>query len=146
MQSRIMYIEPGGGLARAGGRIGRVTFSQTGKSLRYLGHTFQTLKGAGYKQNYFDVATGIRFWISGPRRDGNDALYPMTIEIDDDIREEYWREIRQLPELQESKSYRSAGKYSRRKPQPCLSVSGATRNGGSRGAANARQTGGRRSH
>jgi hypothetical protein len=146
MQPRIMYVEPGGGLARAGGRIGRVTFSQTGKSLRYLGHTFQTLKGRGYKQNYFDVATGMRFWISGPRRDGNDALYPMTIDIDDDVREEYWCEIRQLPEFKESTSYRSAGKYSRRKPRPELSVSGATKNGGNRGAANARQNSGLRSH
>ena len=139
-----MYLEPGGGLARDGGRIGRVSFSQTGKTLRYDGSTFQSLSGRGYKENYFDVESGERYWISGPRRDGNDALYPMTIEIDDDVREEYWCEVRELPDLKESMSYRSAGKYSRRKPRPELNVSGTTKNGGNRGAANARQKGGRR--
>ncbi len=144
MKSRIMYIEPGGGLAVAGGRIGRVTFSQTGKTLRYGGSTFRTLNGRGYKENYYEVETGEFYWISGPRRDGNDALYPMTVEIDDDVREEYWCEIRKKPDLTGSKSFRSPGKYSRRKPRPELSVSGGTRNGGNRGSTEVRKQRGRR--
>ena len=38
------------------GRIGRVTFSQTGKTLRYRGGSFRTLNGRGYKANYYEVA------------------------------------------------------------------------------------------
>jgi hypothetical protein len=37
----------------------------------------------------------------GPRRDGRDRLYcpgGLPVEIDDDVREEYWREIRKKPE------------------------------------------------
>jgi hypothetical protein len=128
-----MYIEPGGGLGRAGGRIGRVTFSQTGKTVRCRGRSFETLSGRGYKENYFDTESGERYWISGPRRNGNDALYPMTVEIDDDVREEYWLEIRKRPDLASSTSFRSTGKYSRRRPYPALSVSGGTRHGGNRG-------------
>jgi hypothetical protein len=137
MQVRIMYIEPGGGLARCGGRIGRVTFSQTGKTLHYDSRSFQSLAGKGYKENYFDTESGDRYWISGPRRDGNDALYPMTIEIDEDVREEYWLTIRNLPELVETTSFRSSGKYSRRKPYPELSVKGGSKSGGNRGGSGA---------
>ena len=131
-----MYIEPGGGLAGEGGRIGRVTFSKSGRTLRYSDHSFQTLDGRGYKENYFDTESGERYWISGPRRDGNDALYPMSIEIDEDVREEYWCEIRKQPDQMQITSYRSPGKYSRRKARPELSVKGGTRAGGNRGKTN----------
>lgn len=139
MKSRIMYLEPGGGLAGAGGRIGRVTFSKTGRTLQYCGASFQSLAGRGYKENYFNVESGERYWISGPRRDGNDALYPMTIEIDDDVREEYWCDIRNRPDLINSSSFRSPGKYSRRRPRPELSVSGGTRRGTNRGGTSVRE-------
>jgi hypothetical protein len=94
MKPKIMYIEPGGGLAGAGGRIGRVTFSKSGKTLHYGGMSFRSLNGAGYKTNYYEIESDESYWISGPRKDGNDALYPMTIEIDSDVQEEYWRDIR----------------------------------------------------
>ncbi len=51
----------------------------------------------GYKWNHFDVETGDRYWISGPRKDGPDRLYAQSsqpVEIDDDVREEYWIRIR----------------------------------------------------
>jgi len=32
------------------------------------------------------------------RRMGDDAVAPAAVEIDDDVREEYWREIRKKPE------------------------------------------------
>ena len=96
MKSRIMYIEYKGDGLIGPARIGRVTFSKTGATLYYRGQAFRSLKGAGYKSNYFDVATGEKYWISGPRRDGQDQLYVTNIpvHIDDDVREEYWREIR----------------------------------------------------
>lgn len=92
-----MYVESKTGALNGPARIGRVTFSKTGKSLLYRGRTFQSLKGQGFKANFFDVETGEEFWISGPRKDGRDRLYPgssRAVEVDDDVAEEYWREIR----------------------------------------------------
>jgi hypothetical protein len=112
--SRIMYIEyKGDGLA-GDARIGRVTFSKSGKSIYYRGKSFASLRGDGYKANYFDEATGENYWISGPRRDGGDTLYPGVVAIDDDVREEYWRDIRGLPDLAHLPSFKSPGKYTRR--------------------------------
>lgn len=96
-KTRIMYIESKSGTLNGPARIGRVTFSKTGKSLTYGDRTFQSLKGRGFKANYFDVETGEEFWISGPRKDGQDRLYPEStraVEVDDDVAEEYWRTIR----------------------------------------------------
>ena len=56
-------------------RIGRITFSKTGATLYYKGQAFQSLKGSGFKSNYRDIESGDDYWISGPRRDGCDALY-----------------------------------------------------------------------
>jgi len=139
MKPRIMYIEPGGGLAGDGGRIGLVTFSKTGKTIYYDGLSFQSLDGRGYKENYYDIDSGELYWISGPRKDGKDSLYPMVVGIDDDIREQYWCEIRKLPALKEKSSYRSPGKYSRRKPHPELSVGSQARLGGNRGGSQIRK-------
>jgi len=97
---RIMYIECKAGGLTGAARIGRVTFSKTGRTLYYDGQTFQSLKGAGFKSNYYCVETGDDYWISGPKRRGGDALYggSTPIEIDEDVREEYWRDIRRQPE------------------------------------------------
>jgi hypothetical protein len=102
MKSRIMYIEnKSGGLAGGEARIGRVTFSKTGATLYYRGRSFRSLKGGGYKANHVDIETGEPFWISGPKRNGGDRLYGerAAIGIDEDVREEYWREIRRQPEV-----------------------------------------------
>jgi hypothetical protein len=76
-----------------------VTFSRTGATLHYGAKSFQSLKGSGFKANYFDVGTGEQYWISGPRRDGTNRLYKSNwpVEIDEDVREEYWTEIRKKP-------------------------------------------------
>ena len=99
MQTRIMYVENKSAGLTGPARIGRVSFSKTGRTLYYQGRSFQSLKGAGLKSNYYDVETGDEYWISGPRRDGGDRLYgePIPVEIDDDVREEYWTQIRGLP-------------------------------------------------
>jgi hypothetical protein len=108
-----MYIENKGGEWRSdkfgnellsGGnltgpaRIGRVTFSKTMRSLTYGGMTFQ--RAEGFKSNYFCVETGEEYWISGPKKRGGDALYAtnVTTAIDDDVRVEYWVEVRKQPE------------------------------------------------
>lgn len=102
--SRIMYIECKAGGLTGAARIGRVLFSKTGKTIYYRGMVFRSLKGAGYKSNYFEVETGAEYWISGPRKDGADRLYGerLPIEIDEDVAEEYWHEIRRRPEMFQS--------------------------------------------
>jgi len=60
MRSRVMYIEKLGGLRSRGGRIGRVYFSQSRRTLHYEGRALQSLKGGGYKANYFDTETGTQ--------------------------------------------------------------------------------------
>jgi hypothetical protein len=98
MQPRIMYIERKAGQISGDARIGRVTFSRTRKTIYYRGKQFQSLKGSGYKANYFDVDSGEDYWISGCKRDGRDRLCwdGAAIDIDDDVREEYWVNIRRL--------------------------------------------------
>jgi hypothetical protein len=100
MQSRIMFIESKAEGLSGPARIGRVSFSKSGKSVYYGGKRFQTLAGQGYKSNYFEVESGDEYWISGCRRDGKDRLYGerVAVDIDDDVRREYWTEIRQQPE------------------------------------------------
>ncbi len=99
-KSRIMYIERKEESLNGPARIGRVTFSKTGRTIKYGGREFQKC-GCGYKWNHLDAETGDRYWISGPHRDGKDRLYPKSsrpVEIDEDIREEYWAKIRRLPD------------------------------------------------
>jgi hypothetical protein len=95
-----MYIECKTGALSGLARIGRVTFSKTGRTLNYRGQKFQSLKGAGFKANYHAVESGDAYWISGPKQRGGDRMYGSAapIEIDDDVREEYWRNIRRQPD------------------------------------------------
>jgi hypothetical protein len=90
-KSRIMYIENKSQGLEGDARIGRVFFSKTGKTLYYRGLAFQSLKGAGFKSNYYEVETGDEYWISGPRKDQNDRLYGGNrgVEIDEDVKDEY---------------------------------------------------------
>jgi len=90
-RSEIMYIEDKSSGLEGSARIGRVYFSKSRKSLYYNGLMFQSLKGSGFKANYFEVEFGNQYWISGPRKDKNDRLYGGNrgVEIDADILEEY---------------------------------------------------------
>src|ERR1051326_8730605 len=110
MKSRIMYIERKVDGVGGPGRIGRVTFSQTMRSVYYGGRRFQKTK-SGFKSNYFDAETGEEYWISGCKKDGSDHLYAGTTEIDDDVREEYWRTIRKMPSKKQVGKMRVRAKY-----------------------------------
>ena len=113
IKPRIMYIEnKGGGMIEMSGalvpadegnlagpaRIGRVTCNRTGRTLFYGGRSFQRCEG--FKSNYICVETKERFWISGPKKRGGDALYAtnVTTKIDEDVREEYWTQRRNCPD------------------------------------------------
>jgi hypothetical protein len=111
-KTRIMYIEckgggyeelwgiqtPTGGELTGLARIGRISFSKTGKTIYYGGKTFN--RSIGFKSNYVCEETGESYWISGPKKRGGDSLYATNIatQIDDDVREEYWTAIRNLPD------------------------------------------------
>ena len=85
-----MYIQRGS----AAGRIGRVRVSKTGRTIYYRDLVLGSLAGRGYKANVIDLATNDTYWASGPRKDGQDTLYPGLVEIDEDVIEEYWRDVR----------------------------------------------------
>jgi hypothetical protein len=110
-----MYIECKAQGLRGAGRIGRVTFSKSGRTVYYAGKTFEPY--TGYKANYLDAETGEEYWISGCKKAGDDTLYPGIVEIDEDVREEYWLAIRNRPDCVEKTSIRSEGKYSKRRPK-----------------------------
>ena len=102
MKPRIMYIElksHGGGHDDNGPAwIGRVTFSKTGKTIYYRDLKLERAKCAC--GNHVDAETGDEYWVSGPKKNGEDR-YPWAgerVHIDEDVREEYWREIRNQPE------------------------------------------------
>jgi len=100
-----MYIENKSEGLSGPARIGRVTFSKSGKSIYYRGKQFRSLKGSGFKANYFEVESGGEYWISGPKKDGSDRLYGerLPIEIDEDVRDEYWTETRHQPQNKDKK-------------------------------------------
>ena len=108
-----MYMEYKGADVVGPARIGRVTFTKTGKSVDYKGRRFTTLRGRGFKANYYDTQTREHYWISGCKKDGRDALYSTVVEIDEDVREEYWTQIRNKPEKKTVASFKCAGKYSK---------------------------------
>ena len=110
MKTEIMYIEcKDAGLSNPG-RIVRVSFSKSGKTIKYRGLKLQSLKGAGYKANYYNTETGLRYWVSRPHKDGRDSLYPQKVSIDPDVCDEYWLNIREEPENIDLLWFKSPGK------------------------------------
>jgi hypothetical protein len=101
MKSRIMYVEDKSKGINGPARIGRVGSSKSGETLHYAGQTFFALRHSGLKANFEDSVTGHAYWIARARKDGADRLYKGAGDpplIDDDVREEYWRDIRGLPD------------------------------------------------
>jgi len=96
MITRIMYVERKAGDLTGYARIGRVAVSKNRKTLLYRGQQFRSLHGRGFNANFYDIDSKEEYWISGCRRDGQDRLYGerVPVEIDDDVREEYWIKIR----------------------------------------------------
>ncbi len=56
----------------------------------------KSLRGAGISANYADEQTGLQYWVSGPKQNGEDRHWagggPVT--IDADVVDEYWKTIR----------------------------------------------------
>src|SRR5437868_5444016 len=83
LMKRIMYIECKSGDLDGPGRIGWVEFSRTMRSFYYRGKRFEKTR-SGYKYNCFEASTGATYWISGPKKNGEDTLYGGIVEIDED--------------------------------------------------------------
>ncbi|MGH9820924.1 MAG: 1-deoxy-D-xylulose-5-phosphate synthase, partial [Pyrinomonadaceae bacterium] len=85
--------------------------SDKGKRLDYGNQSFRTLRGQGFKSNYYDSATHEEYWISGCDRDGRDALHSTDVEIYDDALEEYWVNIRRQPSNKGIEYFTARSKY-----------------------------------
>ena len=109
---RVMWIEHKGDDGIVGPvRIGWVDVRHGGKKIVYRDQVFLSLRGRGFKSNFYDRETGDHYWISGCRKDGRNALYGTSVEIDEDAREEYWVRIRNRPDERKSRSFRASGKH-----------------------------------
>jgi hypothetical protein len=106
-----MYIENKSDGLNGPARIGWVSFSKSGRSIYYKDKRFESLKGSGFKANYYEVDTGDEYWISGCKKNGGDRLYPGIIEIDQDATKEYWTNIRNMPERVDDNAIKCSGKY-----------------------------------
>jgi hypothetical protein len=109
---RVMWIEYKGDNNGIVGpaRIGWAGVREKGKCLEYGQQRFRTLRGAGFKSNYYDIETQEHYWISGCRKDGRDALYSTVVEVDEDALEEYWIKIRNQPTNIAVRRFRAPGK------------------------------------
>ena len=91
---KVMYIEnKDGNIDGVEGRIGWVTFSQSGKSVYYRGRTLKRAIGGGIRGNFYDENTGEEYWVSGIKVRGSNQHWaePINVRIDDDALEEYKR-------------------------------------------------------
>lgn len=77
-------------------RIGRVSFSRTGQTVYCREKALQRAGSEKIKSNFFDVATGEEYGVSGCKRRGGDAhpARPVPVHVDEDVRAAYWNTIR----------------------------------------------------
>ncbi|MPM46196.1 hypothetical protein SDC9_92894 [bioreactor metagenome] len=69
MRTEIRYIELKSGYSDNGPAwIGKVAFSNSGRTLFFMDKGFQ--KKPGYPGGYFDVETGETYWITGVKKRG----------------------------------------------------------------------------
>ncbi|HWO01681.1 MAG TPA: 1-deoxy-D-xylulose-5-phosphate synthase [Blastocatellia bacterium] len=108
---RVMWIENKSEGIVGPARIGWVDVKDRGKRLIYRERSFRSLRGSGFKANYYDVGTGEKYWITGCRKDGRNALYNTDVDVDEDALEEYWVVIRNEPDKRKTKRFRAEGKY-----------------------------------
>ena len=56
----------------------------------------KSCKGSGIRGNYVNPETGIEYWVSGPKKNGQDRHWAGAgpVYVEPDVQEEYWRDIR----------------------------------------------------
>lgn len=102
-RTRIMYVECKTDRNDSGGaRICRVSFSHSGRTVYYRGLKLQRSTATVSGGNYIDINSGLEYWVSGPKRNGQDRHWAGSgvVRIDQDVVDEYWNEIRgcQVPD------------------------------------------------
>lgn len=102
----IAQIGPGGETVWA--RIGRVSFSNSGRTAYYGDRMFS---GQGQPW-YREEQTALQFVLSRARKDGMDRSEgrkrgSFPAEVDDDVREEYWARVREEPQRSHERIVRS---------------------------------------
>jgi len=73
---------------------------------------FVPQRNRGSGANYTETQSGEPYWIAPCRKDGRDSLQPRVVQIDEEVREEYWHYIRALPNSVLEASYHSPGNSS----------------------------------
>ncbi len=95
--TRIMYVEcKASGDDRGRARICLVRYSKSGRSIYVGGLALQSQRGGGIRGNYINIHTGTEYWVSGPKKNGQDRHWAGggEVRIDPDVVDEYWRDIR----------------------------------------------------
>lgn len=102
MNTKIMFVElknhDGGHDDNGPAWITNIKYSKSGKSIYFRDKMLQKCHaGCG---NYIDPESDSIYWVSGPKKNGQDrySWAGKKTKIDDDIREEYWTDIRNQPE------------------------------------------------
>lgn len=108
--TEVMYVDLQNGQVP---RVMRVALSKSGRSVYVDGRRFLRT-GGGYKYNFVATDDRSSAWISRPRRDGLDALYPQVVMVDEDVRDEYWSAICGRPEHAGQAEFKRPGKYTKR--------------------------------
>nr|CEL13197.1 FIG01126921: hypothetical protein [Kibdelosporangium sp. MJ126-NF4] len=92
-----MQLKTGYDTDRGPSWIAWVRFSKTWKTAYIHGRTLRRWPGM-VVGNFYDVATGEEFWVSGPKRDRTDGRYSRVLpEIDDDARRPYEQFLQGAP-------------------------------------------------
>ena len=94
----IMFIECKSGSTVGQCSIGWVDVPTGGRFFSFGGKRLRKTKGS-YKYNCTDVETDDRYWVAAPKKNGKDTQPGKVIQIDEDVRVEYWTSIRGAPEL-----------------------------------------------
>lgn len=90
MPERIMYVQlkTGHDVDRGPKWISNLKFSKSWASAEFKGRTLRRF--VGFDANFYDVANGDEYWISGPKRDRTDGRYSSEQpEVDEDVRDAY---------------------------------------------------------
>lgn len=94
VKRRLMYVEHKGERHDERGEawIGWVTLSKTGRTVYTRGLRLQRVRGGLGCGNHVDLDTGEEYWVSGPKRNGQDRLYGAApVYVEPDAREAYRR-------------------------------------------------------
>lgn len=87
-----MYVEnKDGDIDGAKARIGWVSFSKTGKTVKYRGRELISLGGQGIRGNFADAETREEYWVSGVKQRGLNVHWAesVVVEIDADALDAY---------------------------------------------------------